>query len=322
MFLRGAGVCASWSGTAPSGDTAALIARVGETGKPQVAHASGPYAYQAALPVLSGRALTGVLLLVGDARDPFTALDDSFLVALGQQVGAALRSAALYGELEARTKELERLSMRMVRQHEDERRRLSRELHDETAQVFTAVKMQLGVLRPALEPAQQPRIDRVLGLIDTGIRSIRNVTNDLRPSLLDDLGLLPALRSLCADFADRTGIATTLDAPDALPPLPEEADLALFRALQEGLSNVARHAGARSVEVRVAARDGALTLAVRDDGEGLGGSADPAGWERAGHMGLAGMRERIGALGGRVTIAEGGDAGGAELRVTVPLAAG
>ena len=318
MFLRGAGVCASWSGTAPSGDTAALIARVGETGKPQVAHASGPYAYQAALPVLSGRALTGVLLLVGDARDPFTALDDSFLVALGQQVGAALRSAALYGELEARTKELERLSMRMVRQHEDERRRLSRELHDETAQVFTAVKMQLGVLRNASEGATRERLDRLLGLVDTGISSIRAVTNDLRPSLLDDLGLAPALRSLVADFSDRSGLPTTLDAPDELPPLAEDAELALFRALQEGLSNAAKHSGARHVDVRIAAHDGTITLTVRDDGRGLGAPADPERWERAGHMGLAGMRERIGALGGTVRT-QGAPGGGALLEVSLPV---
>ena len=84
---------------------------------------------------------------VGDARDPFTALDDRFLVALGQQVGAALENADLYTRLQARTVELARLSARMVEQHEEERRRLSRELHDETAQVFSAVKMELGVLR-------------------------------------------------------------------------------------------------------------------------------------------------------------------------------
>jgi signal transduction histidine kinase len=295
-----------------------------ETGRPQVAPGLAGHASVAALPVLTepGAAPAGALVLAGDARDPFTALDEDFLRALGHQVGGALRGEALYQQLEARRAELERLSARMLRQHEEERRRLSRELHDETAQVFTAVKMQLGVLRPALEPAQRPRLDRVLGLIDTGIRSIRNVTNDLRPSLLDDLGLLPALRSLCADFADRTGIATTLDAPDALPPLPEDADVALFRALQEGLSNVARHAGARAVEVRVEARAGALALTVRDDGEGLGAPADPAGWERAGHMGLAGMRERIGALGGTVAIEERAAPPGAELRVTVPLPAG
>jgi signal transduction histidine kinase len=320
--VRGAGSCAAWSDTAPAGELADLVARVVASGRPQVAPGVAGHASVAALPVLAEGTPTGALVLAGDARDPFTALDDDFLRALGQQVGAALRSAALHAQLEARTEELERLSTRMVRQHEEERRRLSRELHDETAQVFTAVKMQLGVLRGEVEPARRERLDRVLGLIDTGIRSIRSVTNDLRPSLLDDLGLLPALRSLCADFTERSGVRTTLDAPPTLPPLPDDADLALFRALQEGLSNVARHAGAETVHVSLTAeRNGtgpALTLVVRDDGTGLGGPADPTRWEREGHMGFVGMRERIAALRGTVTIANG--ARGAELRVTVPLA--
>ena len=212
--------------------------------------------------------------------------------------------------------------MRMVRQLEEERRRLSRELHDETAQVFTAVKMQLGVLRGSIEPAQRERLDRVLGLIDTGIGSIRSVTNDLRPSLLDDLGLLPALRSLCADFEERSGIEIALDAPPSLPTLREDADLAVFRALQEGLSNVARHAAADAVRVTIGVtpdRVPALLLTVRDDGGGLATPADPTRWEREGHMGFVGMRERIAALGGSVAIANGEP--GAELRVRVPLRA-
>ena len=100
-----------------------------------------------------------------------------------------------------------------------ERRRLSRELHDETAQVFSAVKMELGVLREGITPAEAPRLDQILALIDAGIRTIRNVTNDLRPSLLDDLGLLPALRSLAAEFAERSGVEATFSAPPALPGL-------------------------------------------------------------------------------------------------------
>jgi signal transduction histidine kinase len=315
--LRGAGACASWEGARPDGALAARLADVQATGRPQVAQGVGGLPYVAALPVLTGGVPTGALVLAGDARDPFTALDESFLHALGQQVGAALHSAALYRALEARTAELERLSLRMVRQHEEERRRLSRELHDETAQVFTAVKMQLGMLREGVDGAQRQRFDRVLALIDTGIGSIRSVTNDLRPSLLDDLGLLPALRSLCADFTERTGIAASLVLPDApLPTLPEDADLALFRALQEGLSNVARHARARTVTVRLLLDTTGVRLTVVDDGGGLATTADPARWEREGHMGLVGMRERIGALGGTVTL-ENCD-GGAMLRIYVP----
>ncbi|MDF1505361.1 GAF domain-containing sensor histidine kinase [Roseisolibacter sp. H3M3-2] len=317
VCVRGAGACAGWEGVRPEGAVADGLAAVLATGRPQVAADVGGLPYVAALPVLTGGTATGALVLAGDARDPFTALDESFLRALGQQVGAALHSAALYRTLESRSAELERLSLRMVRQHEEERRRLSRELHDETAQVFTAVKMQLGMLREGVEPAQRQRLDRVLALIDTGIGSIRSVTNDLRPSLLDDLGLLPALRSLCADFSERTGIAASLALPDhPLPALPEDADLALYRAMQEGLSNVARHARARTVTVHLATVPGGVRLSVTDDGGGLAAPADPVRLEREGHMGLVGMRERIGALGGTVTL-ENVD-GGAMLRVFVP----
>ena len=319
ICVRGSGACADWEGTPPEGALADALRLVLTTGRPQVAPGVGGHAYVAALPVLTGGTATGALVLAGDARDPFTALDGDFLRALGQQVGAALHSAALYRALESRTADLERLSLRMVRQHEDERRRLSRELHDETAQVFSAVKMQLGMLREGVDGTQRQRFDRVLALIDTGIGSIRSVTADLRPSLLDDLGLLPALRSLCAEFAERTGISASVALPDRpLPALPEDADLALFRALQEGLSNVARHARAGTVTVRIAGDAGGVRVTLTDDGGGLPASADPARWEREGHMGLVGMRERIGALGGTVTLEN--VEGGAMLRVWVPAA--
>ena len=177
--------------------------------------------------------------------------------------------------------------------------------------------MELGVLREGVAPAEASRLDQVLALIDAGIRSIRNVTNDLRPSLLDDLGLLPALRSLAAEFAERSGIRAAFTAPAALPPLSGEAELALFRALQEALANVARHAEATSVAIELSATDGRILLEVRDDGHGF-----PAGpmetFERRGHMGLAGTRERIG-RGGSVRT-QGAPGGGALLEVSMPVA--
>jgi signal transduction histidine kinase len=212
----------------------------------------------------------------------------------------------------------------MVRQHEDERRRLSRELHDETAQVFSAVKMQLEGLRSVLAPNAGGRLDRLLSLVDTGIRSIRQVTSDLRPSLLDDLGLLPALRSLVSDFAERSGIRTSLDAPSALPALSVDADLALFRALQEALSNVARHASAQSIAVTLVVRASQLHLVVRDDGRGFPVTRNGTIREPEGRMGLTGMRERMLAVGGEVRIANvaasGASARGGEVQITMPLA--
>jgi signal transduction histidine kinase len=319
-LVRGAGVCAG-SAAGLDRDARAVLLRVLETGRLQVTGAwrepgAAAYPYAAALPLLRREEVIGALVLVGDARDPFTALDDRFLVALGHQVGAALENANLYARLQARTVELARLSARMIEQHEEERRRLSRELHDETAQVFSAVKMELELLRDGVGPVHADRLDRALDLIDTGIQSIRSVTDALRPSLLDDLGLLPALRSLVADFGARGPIRIALEAPGTLPPLTKEAELALFRALQEGLSNVRRHAGAEHVEVAIAADAGRVRLTVRDDGQGPP-EATPDQLEREGHTGLAGMRERIGALGGSVRF--GGAPGtGASLEVLVP----
>jgi signal transduction histidine kinase len=322
-LVRGAGVCQRSGNEELDASAATALARAHDAGLPQVTGSwrepdGHRFPYAAVLPLLRREAVIGALVLVGDARDPFTALDDRFLVALGQQVGAALENGDLTSRLQARSAELARLSARMVEQHEEERRRLSRELHDETAQLFSAVKMELGVLREGMSPAHAERLDHALALIDTGIRSIRNVTNDLRPSLLDDLGLLPALRSLVADFGTHGEIGISFTAPAVLPPLSKDAELALFRALQEGLSNVRRHAAARNVEVTLAPAPGGLRLSVRDDGRGPP-DASPEQLERAGHMGLAGMRERISTLGGSIRFG-GGLGAGAALEVLVPVA--
>lgn len=229
-------------------------------------------------------------------------IDIFFLLAVGAGI-LLLVNADLASRLQVRTLELEQLSRRMVRQHEEERRRLSLELHDETAQVFAAVKMQLGVVRERVEPEMSQRLDRALELVDEGMRGIRNVTNDLRPSLLDDLGLLPALRSMVADFAERRSVNVTLEAPDSLPVLSDEAEAALFRALQEALSNVARHAGNAECNIKIQSTDAEVILRVTDRGPGFEGEGALTRLESQGHLGLAGMRERITALGGEVRVA-------------------
>ncbi|MEP6692070.1 MAG: sensor histidine kinase [Gemmatimonadaceae bacterium] len=312
-FVRAIGACADWAGTEPVGAVREAIAAGVASGRPAVTRHWNEHRYVAVLPILRGERAAGALVIAGDERDPFTSLGDSFLIALGQQVGAALENADLYDRLASRTRELERLGARMVRQHEEERRQISLELHDETAQVFSAVKMQLGVVRERASPELGGELDRALALVDEGIRSIRSVTSHLRPPLLDDLGLLPALRALVSDFGERSGIAVTMTSPDALLPLGEDAELALFRALQEALSNVARHASASAVHATVTCDEGAVIVSVRDDGGGL-----PEGdVTKNGHMGLAGMRERLAALGGTMTVS-GGAGGGVELRVRVP----
>ncbi len=247
-------------------------------------------------------------------------VDILFLLAVGAGI-LLLVNADLASRLQVRTLELEALSRRMVRQHEEERRRLSLELHDETAQVFAAVKMQLGVVREHVAEDMARTLDRALELVDEGMRGIRNVTNDLRPSLLDDLGLLPALRSLAADFAERRGVKVALTAPDTLPVLSDEAEVALFRALQEALSNVARHAGNAPADVEIVANGGEVILRVADHGPGFDGEGSLARLEAAGHLGLAGMRERIVALGGSVQVKSAPGAG-ATIVIRIPVSEG
>ncbi|MDH5643353.1 MAG: GAF domain-containing sensor histidine kinase, partial [Gemmatimonadota bacterium] len=324
--LAGAtGVCKQWKAVDPTAGIGQVIERVVVTGRPEVLRDVGAvpwhaHPYTASLPVLQGNQVAGVLVMVGDARDPFAALDERFLLTLGRQVGAAMDNNDLYTRLASRTDELERLAARMVQQHEEERRHLSRELHDETAQVFSAVKLQLGLVKEHLDVKLAARMARVLELVDTGIQSIRNVTRNLRPSLLDDLGLMPALKALIQDFSDRTSLPVTFDPP---PPddeirLSGEGELAVFRALQEGLANVVRHADASHVDVKVWVDSNTLHVSVEDDGRGIPQGATFETLERTGHMGLAGMRERIGGMGGRVSLSPS-TFGGAKLSVEIPL---
>ena len=323
-FVHGAGVCALWPYEKPPELAWRAVAEVRRSGQPAVIQGKGeegeraPWAhpYTAALPILRGDAVAGALVVVGESRDPFTALDTPFLLAFGQQVGAALENDELYRSLEDRTAELERLQMRMVRQHEEERNRLSRELHDETAQVLAALNMQLGLLREKSDDALAPGFDRAQSLVGEGIRSIRSVTRNLRPTALDDLGLLSALRALARDFGEEGALRVSFDAPGALPAVGGDAELALYRTLQEGLANTVRHGRAHRVDVTVGEVDGLLVLDVVDDGVGFP-TDDPRGLNRT-RGGLAGIRERITGVGGSFTLDNRAE-GGAHVQVRVPV---
>ena len=220
--------------------------------------------------------------------------------------------------LRQRTAELEHLSRRMVRQHEEERRRLSLALHDETAQVFAALKLQLGAIGEHVDASLRRQVAQAITLVDTGLTQIREVTHDLRPSLLDDLGLLPALRSLVGEFSSRRDAPTTFDAPASLPVVSDDAEVALFRALQESLSNVGRHG--KGAPVRVVARADAthVRLTISDDGPGFDAARGVEKFEFAGRLGLAGMRERIAAVRGDLRLRSTPGAG-VTIEIDVPL---
>ena len=300
--VRAVGDAAGWSGEIPP-RVRERVATVARTGQPSL---GGSDEFVAVLPVHRG---THPVTLVTTAQvaAPFTALDNRILLAIGEQIGAALDTIDLTERLEARTADLERLSARMLQQHEEQRGRLARELHDETAQVFAALKLQLGSLRESVPEDLHPRLERLTGLVGAGVDSIRRVSEDLRPTVLDDLGILPALQALATQFAQWSAIPVTFQAPETLGRLSSDAELAIFRAAQEALSNVARHAGARRARLEIARSNGAVTMTIEDDGAGMPAERREGITALPGRSGLFGMRERLVALGGglRLEAAEG-----------------
>ena len=291
----------------------AVLARALQTGRPQVSGAwrqrrvGRPIPTPRCCPLLRRQEVIGALVLVGDARDPFTALDDRFLVALGQQVGRRAGKRRSLRRLEARTVELARLSARMIEQHEEERRRLSRELHDETAQVFSAVKMELGVLR-----------DEVSAGAGGPARPRARTHRHRHPEHPERHQRPPALTARRPGSASRAALArgrfrrrgaasrSGSPRPTSFPRSPRKPSWPCSAPCRRRCPT----SFGMPARIRLTSRSRRVgrmvAFEVRDDGRGPLTPARRA-LERRGHMGLAGMRERISALGGRVRF--GADAG-------------
>jgi PAS domain S-box-containing protein len=228
------------------------------------------------------------------------------------------RRKAAEDALRESQRELRELSARVLEAREEEKARIARELHDELGQLLTALKMDLGWLRERL-PADSPLAGRTaeMGeLLDRTVASTRRISADLRPLMLDDLGLADAAAWLVDDFAKRSGIACRIDLPaEGVPQdIAKSVATAVYRAIQESLTNIARHSGARSAWVMLALEDDALHVEVEDDGRGIA----PGDLAKSRSLGLKGMRERIAFLGGSLDIARA-PRGGTRLRLHVPL---
>jgi signal transduction histidine kinase len=203
---------------------------------------------------------------------------------------------------------------RVVEAQESERRRLARELHDETGQALTSILLRLKALEETPNDADYRAATAELrALVVSTLEDVRRLAVELRPSALDDFGLVAALERLVASFSEQTGI--TVDFQAALPDerLPAEVETALYRIVQEALTNVVKHAQARRVSILLARKNGAVKAVVEDDGRGF----DPSE-ERDDGFGLIGMRERLALLGGRLEIESRSEAGTA-IAAEVPL---
>lgn len=215
--------------------------------------------------------------------------------------------------------DLQRLSARLLHAQEDEQRRIARELHDEVGQMLSAVKMELTVAGRRLERTGSGTdlLADALSSADSALRTVRDLSRLLHPSALDDLGLVAALESHLADFGRRHGLVVDFAHDGFQSRRGDETERAIYRIVQEALTNVATHSHARSVRVHLSATAGSCRLMVEDDGIGF----DVVDAERPGRrrgLGLLGIRERVSQLRGTVTI-ESGSASGTRLEVCLPL---
>jgi len=222
----------------------------------------------------------------------------------------------LLERLQRNEREFRRLGRAVWRVQEDERRRLARDLHDGVGQNLTALKhrlVQLGAALPADDAALRARFDQAIALCADTLEDTRSMSRLLRPPILDDLGLEAALRWLVRSQGESSGADVALEM-EALPPLDGDLQTLLFRVAQEALNNVAKHADAREVMLRLVVRGGLLQLQVVDDGRGC----DPAAVLQAGGSGIGGMRERLRLYGGRLEL-HSVPGEGTRLRAVVPL---
>ena len=218
---------------------------------------------------------------------------------------------------------LQMFSRQLIEAQEEERRRIARELHDQIGQVLTAVKMNLHTVQRVCNGTEEgAHLKDNIEAVDEALRLVRDLSVDLRPPLLDDLGLVTALRWYVDRYAKRTGIVAEviIDLTDPNERFSRELETACFRIAQEALTNVVRHARARDVSVTLRKEDAILVLSVKDDGIGFDHEALRKRAPRAATLGLLGMQERAHAAGGVVEV-HSRISKGTEIRLKLPLGA-
>jgi signal transduction histidine kinase/DNA-binding response OmpR family regulator len=284
------------------------------------ADSPAPHAFLG-VPITSMSRFYGVLMLTDKRRAAeFSSQDERVAVTLAAEVAVAYENARRYDEIQHHALRLEQevnqriraeealreyserlqsLSRQLLHAQETERRHLARELHDEIGQALTALKINLqGLHRSLGNSPLTGRLDDSIGIVERTLDQVRNLSLDLRPSMLDDLGLIAALRW----YLDRQALRAGLSVQAVLDPLTRaldpEVETACFRLVQEAVTNIVRHAHARLVRVEMHQSDAGLELVVRDDGAGFDVAAARERAAQGASLGLLGMQERVTLLGG------------------------
>jgi PAS domain S-box-containing protein len=252
-------------------------------------------------PLRVGGKIVGVVTAAARATNHFTEDDLKLLLVVADRVAPAIEQARLVEKVHIASERLKALSTRIVIAQEEERRRIAVELHDQLGQMLTAVKINLQSIVRRLDPSLRADLGETIASVDQVMARVRDLALDLRPSVLDDLGLPAALRWYAHRFESDTGIEVHVSA-EGTSRLETAVETACFRIAQEALTNIMRHGQARRVWVDVAEDDGTIVLKIGDDGAGFD-VVDAR--ERAvggGSLGLLGMEERVSSLGGEFDV--------------------
>ena len=268
-------------------------------------------------PLIARGDLLGIISLYNKQEHEFTKEEIAFFTTLGGQAAIALQNARLFEEVRAGHMQLRDLSRRLLEVQEAEHRHIARELHDEIGQILTGLKLTLEL--SGRLPAQEARskLATAQALLDDLITRTRRLSLDLRPSMLDDLGLFPTLRWHFERYSSTTQVSVTFNHSGLQGKrFAPQLETAAYRIVQEAMTNVARHAGVKQVMIDVCSDEDTLTIEIEDKGRGF----DPGAATREGKAsGLTGIRERTMLLGGRLTIES---APGAGTSVTVEFSLG
>jgi two-component system sensor histidine kinase UhpB len=230
-------------------------------------------------------------------------------VARGDEVGRVV--SAFNHMLDRLERERQESGRRVLAAQEAERIGIARDLHDEVGQLLTGVLLQLNSIAET-SPKQRGEIDQARDAVRRALDEVRRISSELRPEMLEHLGLVSALTELSTTFERISGVRVERQFDTSLPPLPADAELAVYRIAQESLTNVARHSGATHVTIALERGLDSMVLRVVDDGRGFGGAPVEQG-------GLRSMRERALLIGGALAIKEGAG-GGVDVRLEVPTA--
>jgi signal transduction histidine kinase len=231
----------------------------------------------------------------------------SFLIALVAAIVTVRIAARVFRQMESQTGELSRVSFRLLETQESTARRFSHELHDELGGSLTAIKSNLTAI--AANPSDRARVEDCMKLVDQSISNVRELSQLLRPTILDDFGLDAGIRWLADRFHERTSIEVEYRSGFS-GRLPDETETHLFRIVQEALTNVARHSGAKHVVIHLRKHGDEIRLTIQDDGKGIDSPHN-------GGMGLSGMRARARSAGGELQV-KPTPGGGVTIEVNAP----